>query len=107
MVGTQRAYANAGKVLNTTELLEAILDELPIGDLLFSQRVSRTIKDTIGHSISLQHALFSAADPPITEAVQIRPRHLIKSPLFDGTYEDGPPKYNVLFVCCPDGHTDS
>jgi hypothetical protein len=96
MVGTQQAYANAHKVLNTTELLEAILVELPIRDLLFSQRVCRTFKDTIANSIRLQQALFLAAEPSITEAAQLRLHQLTINPLFDGPYQNGRLKHSFV-----------
>ncbi|KAM3414257.1 hypothetical protein BST61_g10912 [Cercospora zeina] len=47
-------------LLNTTELLENILSQLPIKDLLFAQRVCKTWKNCIDHSTTLQRGLFFA-----------------------------------------------
>ena len=47
-------------VLDTTELLEAILCRLPCKDLLFAQKVCRSWRATINGSVKLQKALFLA-----------------------------------------------
>jgi hypothetical protein len=46
------------KVLNTPELLEAILSEMPIHEVLLSQRVASIFNATISSSPTLQKALF-------------------------------------------------
>lgn len=45
------------KVVNVTELLEAVLLELPCKDILIAQRVSKAWKATIQESVKLQAAL--------------------------------------------------
>lgn len=51
------------RVINTTELLEEILINLPVQDLLLSQRVSKHFKAVIDGSIILQRALFFLPEP--------------------------------------------
>lgn len=61
---TQSAtMSTASQVFATTELLEAILLELPGHDILRSQRVSRQWQATIIGSPKLQQALFMLASP--------------------------------------------
>ena len=43
----------ASKAFQVTELLEAILLELPIKDLLLAQRINKQFKDTIKGSIKI------------------------------------------------------
>ncbi|TKA47260.1 hypothetical protein B0A54_02738 [Friedmanniomyces endolithicus] len=52
----------ARQVLQLPELLELVLLHLSQKDLLLSQRVSRSFRSTINHSIILQRALFLAPD---------------------------------------------
>ena len=55
--------AAAKKVLSTTELLEAILIELPTRDLLLAQQVSKQWQSVVVRSVQLQKALFFKAVP--------------------------------------------
>ena len=57
------SYEYAHRVLNTTELLEMILLELPMRDILLSQRVDKNFETTIKHSLKLQRAVFLAPCP--------------------------------------------
>jgi hypothetical protein len=50
------------EILKTTELLEAILLELPPRDIIVSQRISTRFLDTIKGSLKLQRALFTVPD---------------------------------------------
>lgn len=50
--------AAKSKVFSTTELLEAILLQLPMKDVLLSQRVSKEWRDTIVGSTKLRELLF-------------------------------------------------
>jgi hypothetical protein len=54
----QRTNSSPTAVLATTELLELILLFLPTLDLIRAQRVSRSFRNTIIHSQSLQEVLF-------------------------------------------------
>ena len=54
-------HSATNTALGITELLEAILEEVPPKDLLRCQRVCRTWKDTIDGSTKLQEALFFKA----------------------------------------------
>ncbi|KAK4954159.1 hypothetical protein LTR10_007587 [Elasticomyces elasticus] len=67
-------------VFETTELLEAILLQLPLDGvvgmrtLLLSQRVNRTFRDTIKDSVVLQRALFFEPEPaPMRQQVTGKP----------------------------------
>ena len=51
------------RVINTTELLEEILINLPVQDLLLSQRVSKYFKAVIDGSMIPQRALFFLPEP--------------------------------------------
>lgn len=77
------ATLTAGQRLcDVTELLEAILYELPTRDLLFAQKVNKQWKAVIEGSIKLQHALFyiplPGDDIPFSTRRQY---HAVKSPL--------------------------
>ncbi|KAF2174138.1 hypothetical protein M409DRAFT_16408 [Zasmidium cellare ATCC 36951] len=50
--------AAAARVLDTVELLEMIILDLPIRDVFSKQRVSRRWRSTVAESIQLQQALF-------------------------------------------------
>ena len=59
-VPLQHKHGALDQVLNTTELLEMMLLNLPVNDLLFCQRAGKMFRDTIDRSISLQRVLFLA-----------------------------------------------
>ncbi|USW56437.1 Putative F-box-like domain superfamily protein [Septoria linicola] len=65
------------QVLATTELLEAILLQLPIRSVLLSQRISKTWHATITSSISLQRALFLRPAPVLSTSPRSRKIHFI------------------------------
>jgi hypothetical protein len=54
----QRGQLPSETALGVTELLENILQFLPISDLLRAQQVNKYFRDTIAQSTSLQEALF-------------------------------------------------
>ncbi|KAI5360556.1 Putative F-box domain-containing protein [Septoria linicola] len=54
----------AATVFSTVELLETILANLPTKDLLLSQRVSTTFRNTIQGSIHLRRALYLSPGQP-------------------------------------------
>lgn len=56
---TEQSSSIAGpKVFDIPELLEAIFLEVPVPDLLVSQRVNKQFKATVEHSIKIQRKLF-------------------------------------------------
>ena len=59
------------QVLNTYELLEQILLELPLRQLLFAQNLSKHIRDLIQGSDSIQKALFFRPAAPEVYPVQV------------------------------------
>ena len=70
-------------MLETTELREAILLQLPCKDLLLAQRVCRTWQITIRDSVQLQKALFLTPSKPILEGSED-----------GGDYTDGEARYS-------------
>lgn len=69
--------ANCEKILQTPELLELILVQLPIKDLLLARRISTTFNNLIQTSPTLQQALFfrprPASSPPPTPPASSAP----------------------------------
>lgn len=72
------------KVLETTELLEAIMLHLPPIDLLESQRISKTFQAAVEGSIALKRALFM--EPPAATS--------------SDTTDNGFPIINPLLATC-------
>ncbi|KAK4611646.1 hypothetical protein CLAFUW4_12938 [Fulvia fulva] len=63
--------AAAAQVFAIPELFEAILLQLPLPDLLLSQSVNITFRDTIKGSVRLQRALFfRTTQPASSSAIQ-------------------------------------
>jgi hypothetical protein len=109
----------AQQVFDITELLEAILLELPIKDLLFAQKICRRFKAVIEDSTSLQKALFFQPGQIDDAAIDAKHHHFRSSteafavnPLL--SYRDRPaqsfPSDYILEVrisydqsCCGDG----
>lgn len=69
------------QVFGVAELLEAILVELPMRDLLLSQRVSKTFQLTIKGSTKLQRKLFFVPMDPAQRRNDVMPDILIVNPL--------------------------
>ena len=75
------ARTAAHRVLNTIELLESILSNLPIRDIFILQRVSRQFYDTIAYSIQIRQKLFIRSRVPeqtwdlCSEGLIVKPRH--------------------------------
>ena len=66
------------RVLNTAELLEAILLQMDLRTLLLSQRVSKTFQTSIAGSPKLQHKLFFRPTKDVVNRQAINPLFLWK-----------------------------
>lgn len=64
------------QLVETVELLETILLQLPAKDLLLAQRVNKQFKGTIDNSNHIQRALFYKVDPYLTETPGSIPQEL-------------------------------
>ncbi|KAK5126689.1 hypothetical protein LTR85_009623 [Meristemomyces frigidus] len=65
-LGSASSDPPSRRVVNTTELLEAILIHLPTRDILLAQRTSKKFQNVIAGSPRLQRALFFLPDSPDT-----------------------------------------
>lgn len=70
---TQAVNAAVSTVLNTPELIDAILSHLPVLDLIISTRVSKTFRRLIYKSPTLLRILFLLADKDPPETVTLVP----------------------------------
>lgn len=75
-----KMVSKAKEVLNTVELLEAILEYVPARDLIPCQRVSCGFRDTIKGSIKLQRALFKQLPPNVND-IPVLPQEMILNPI--------------------------
>lgn len=74
----------ASNVLNTFELLEAIILQLPSKDVLLLQRVSKTWRSIIARNKTLQKALFFVpSQEPLADRSPRPPSDATQGPIFD------------------------
>jgi len=71
-------------MLATTEILEAVLLQLPLREILHANAVCRRWRDVIAASPTLQQALFLAPDP----AASARDREPEKNPLLEALFRE-------------------
>lgn len=92
--------STAQKTLDTPELLEAILLELPPQSVLLSQRVNKTFKVVTDGSIKLQqHLFFKQRTPQSTDKIQVNPFLAPILQLYDlrgGILINGPADWRTL-----------
>lgn len=106
---TTNGSCASASVLNTTELLEHILLQLPMRDLLLAQHISHRFQNLITSSIHLQRALYFVAAPaetregskvfPVINPLLQRRCTTTSTPCVFSEWRDTPIIFSVDAVC--------